>query len=194
MVDESISCEGENDLGGRKLGKDARYEGQFDLGKPCLIQQENGSSSPRLSLADRLENPLNLILEQSSLDNDAISVHAILTLTKCHAQVVSVCALLVNEVELAIDIQRFDTPFVESFSCGSGLLQHDDRSAGQSCVAVREHTSARETVYKVKLEFLPLRIDVEAIEIGAKIASQDGQLCLAVRLDLRWRFVRMPLE
>ena len=73
---------------------------------------------------------LNFIFEKARSDYELVVVSAVLALTKRFAEVVGVCGLFVDELELAIDAQRFEPSSVESLSCGCGLLQHDDWSAG----------------------------------------------------------------
>ena len=59
---------------------------------------------------------------------------------------------------------------------------------------VQKRAPSGKAIDKIEFEFFAIRIDVQLIEIGAQVVAQDVELCLAVRLDRRRRFVRMPLE
>ena len=61
-------------------------------------------------------------------------------------------------------------------------------------VTIPENTAACEAIDKIESEFIARRVDVQPVEISAKIITQDVELRLAMFLKQRWRFVRMPLE
>ena len=57
VVDESVRCKGEDDLGSRQLGEDAGDERQFDLGVSGLVQQKYASRSGFFGFSlNRLKN------------------------------------------------------------------------------------------------------------------------------------------
>ena len=61
-------------------------------------------------------------------------------------------------------------------------------------IVVKKRAASGEAIDEIKLEFLALWVDIQPIEVRPKVAAQYVQFCLAMRFDVRWRFVRMPLE
>ena len=130
MVDESVRGESQNDFRGREFGENAGDQRQLYLGKPGLIEKEDGSSRTRLPSENRLKNAFDLVLEQTRSDDDSVFVDLLSALRENFSEMVGMSCFLIDEIEFAVDMQRLDTFLVQPLGCRRSFFQHDKRRAG----------------------------------------------------------------
>ena len=194
MVNKRIRGKCEYNLCCGQFIENTRDKREFYFGEPCLIEKKDRTTSTGLSPLDLLEDAVNFVFKPTVADNNSVAFDCVSAFGQNLSKMVCVGGVDIDEVMLAIELQSLGASPVQSVFGRFRFLQHNQRCAVNGGVAVPEYAPSSKAVNKIEFEFLALGINVQSIEIGAKIATQDGQFRLAVFLDQGRRFVRVPFE
>ena len=104
MVDKRIRCKREYDFRRRKLLKNPGDECQFYLRKSSLVEKENGTASPGLSLVDFANDVVGHIFEPAVVDDNLFPINYVSTLRQNSFEVISMSGLDIDEVVFAIEM------------------------------------------------------------------------------------------
>ncbi len=107
VVDEGIGRKRKYYFGGREFTKDPRHKRELHLREPSLVEKENRASRTGLSLLNRCDNTLDLILEETVSDNDPVVIGLLATFSEDPSQMVRVRLLLIDKIEPTIDVKLF---------------------------------------------------------------------------------------
>ena len=78
---------------------------KFDLRKSGLIEKKNRTTRPRLPATNFPQNVVHFFFKWAGADNDPVITDGVLPLLEDLAKMVCVGCFLVDEIELAIEIQ-----------------------------------------------------------------------------------------
>ena len=117
VIDEGVGSERQNDFRGRELSEYSGDQRHLHLGISGLIEKEDRPSRTRLPTMNGLKNALNLVLERTCADDDPVFVDLVAALCENLSEMVGMCHFFVDEIELAVDVQRLVAFSVQSLGC-----------------------------------------------------------------------------
>ena len=192
MVDECVSREGHNDFRSWQLAQNPSDKRKFHLLESGLIEKENRTTGPGLPFPNTGQNALSLVFETAVAQYYPVVVNHVPTVRKNLSKMVRVTRIYIHKITFAVKVQRFRAIPIQSLCRFFHFFKHDEWRADNDFITVLKNSTSREAIDKIKPEFLLAWVDIQPIEISAKVTAQDIELRPAMFLKQGGRLVRVP--
>ena len=107
MVDERIGSECKYDLCRRQFTEDPIDKLQFDLRESGLIEKKDCATGTGLSPTNCRQNVVHFFFKWAIADNNLLAIDSVPAFLQDLSKMIGVGSFLIDEIELAIEIQGF---------------------------------------------------------------------------------------